>query len=126
MIKVDIDFRNATKEEIDAFYAIPGLEAAISHLQTHNRQYNTVLTVIQPNDQIVEVKVLIMEFMRKHKMEAGHVIPTKPFQFQFYMNLNPKQQSLVEPALEALVAENVLENNGSQFRLTEIGFGVLY
>ena len=126
MIKVDVDFRNATKAEIDAFYSIPGMEAALSQLQTHNRQFNTAITIIQPNDQLVEVKVLLLEFMRGHKMETGHVIPTRALQFQFLPTLNPMQTKLLEAALDALVSEGVLDWAGGQYRLTAAGFGVLY
>jgi hypothetical protein len=126
MIKFDLDFSNATQAEVDAFYAIQGMQSAIAHLQTNNRKYNTVLTVIEPGNQLVEVKALIMEFMRKLKMEAGNPIPAGPFAHTFMHGLNPKQQQLVDAALESFVSDDVLKETNGNFHLTERGFEVLY
>ncbi|MBU9218901.1 hypothetical protein KTD55_33125 [Burkholderia gladioli] len=126
MIKIDIDFRNSTQAEIDAFYAVPGLQAALSEVQTNNRRYNAILTIRQPGDQLAEVKVLLMEFMREHNMQAGHVIPQKPFMFTFLPSLNPKQQGLIDDAATALVNEGVLTDEGGILRLTENGAQALY
>lgn len=126
VIKVDIDFRNATQTEIDAFYGIPGLQAALSELQTNNRRYNAVLTVLEPGNQVVEVKVLLMEFMRKHNMKLGHVIPQKPFLFTFVPSLNPRQKELLESVMTALVKEGVLADDGGSLRLTDVGYQALY
>lgn len=126
MIKFEIDFKNATQAEIDAFYAIPGMESAISHLQSHNRQYNAQVTVVQPNDQLVEIKVMIFEFMRGFKLEAGNVIPSGPFQHVFVPKLNPKQCGLIDKALTTLVSEGVLEDVNGNLRLTALGFDAIY
>lgn len=126
MIKFELDFSNATQAEVDAFYAIQGMQSAITHLQTNNRKYNTSLTVIEPGNQIVEVKVLVMEYMRKLKMQAGDVIPAGPFVHSFIQGLNPKQQKLVDAALASFVADDVLKEAGGNYWLTEHGFEVLY
>jgi hypothetical protein len=126
MIKFDIDFRNATQAEVEAFYSIQGMQSAIAHLQTNNRKYNTLLTVIEPGNQLVEVKALIMEFMRKLQIEAGNVIPTGPFAHSFIHRLNPKQQQLVDAALMSFVSDDVLREDGGNYVLTERGFEVLY
>lgn len=126
VIKVDIDFRNATQTEIDTFYGIPGLQAALSELQTNNRRYNAVLTVHEPGNQLVEVKVLLMEFMRKHNMKSGHAIPQKPFMFTFVPSLNPVQKELLESVVATLVNEGTLTDDGGSLRLTEVGYQALY
>lgn len=126
MIKIDIDFRNATQAEIDAFYAVPGLQAALSEVQTHNRRFNTILTILEPGGQLAEVKVLLMEFMRRHNMKAGHTIPQKPFMFTFLPSLNPRQKDLIDDAATALVHEGVLTDEGGTLRLTELGMQALY
>lgn len=126
MIKFEIDFQKATQAEIDAFYAIPGMQSAISELQTHNRQYNALVTVLAPNDQLVEVKVMIMEFMRKFKLEAGNLVPARPFQHYTLTEFNPKQRALIDSAFAALVSEGVLEPVNGDFKLTGFGFETIY
>jgi hypothetical protein len=126
MIKIDIDFRNATQTEIDAFYAVPGLQAALSEVQTNNQRYNAILTILEPGGQLAEVKVLLMEFMRKLNMKAGDVVPQKPYLFTFLPSLNPQQKNLIGDAANALVTEGVLTGEGGTLRLTEIGMQVLY
>lgn len=126
MIKFELDFRNATQAEIDAFYAIDGMQSAIDHLQTNNRKYNTALTVLSPGDQLVEVKALIMAFMRERKMAVGNAIPAKPFTFSFLPGLNPKQGALVDSALESFVSEDVLSKKGGDYFLTAHGLEILY
>jgi hypothetical protein len=126
MIKFNLDFSNATQVEVDAFYAIQGMQSAIAHLQTNNRKYNTILTVIEPGSQLVEVKVLIMEFMRKLEMEAGNPIPAGPFAHTFMHGLNPKQKTLVDAAFASFVSDDVLKEEGGNYLLTERGFEVLY
>lgn len=126
MIRFDLDFSNATQAEVEAFYAIDGMQSAIAHLQTNHRKYNTVFTVLRPGDQLVEVKVLIMEFMRKYKMEAGNVLPSKPFTFSFLQGLSPKQGQLVDAALASFVSDDVLRQEGGNYFLTAHGFEVLY
>lgn len=126
MIKFEIDFQKATQAEIDAFYAIPGMQSAISQLQTHNRQYNALVTVLTPNDQLAEVKVLILEFMRKFKVEAGNLVPARPFQNYTITEFNPKQRALIDGAFAALVSEGVLEPANGDFKLTTLGFETIY
>ena len=126
MIKIDIDFRNATQAEIDAFYAVPGLQAALSEVQTHNRRYNAILTILEPGSQLAEVKALLMQFMRSLNMRAGNVIPQKPLMFNFLPSLNPQQKDLIEDAATALVNEGVLTDDGGTLRLTELGMQALY
>ncbi|MFA8392949.1 hypothetical protein ACEPUD_22830 [Burkholderia ubonensis] len=84
------------------------------------------MTVHQPGNQLVEVKVLLMEFMRGHNMKAGHVIPVKPYQFTFVPSLNAKQRTLLNATLDALMKEGVLVEDQGNYRLTDLGFEALY
>jgi hypothetical protein len=70
--------RNATQAEINALYAVPGFQAAISEVQTNGRSYNTVVAVLQAGGRLSEVKELLMQFMRDNNMKAGNTIPQKP------------------------------------------------
>lgn len=126
MIKISIDFRDATQSEIDAFYAVPGLATALADVQTNNRTLNTIVTIQQRDDRIGEVKDLILDFLRDHKVKAAGTIPEKPFRFSFVPSLNPTQKILLQEAIASLVDDGVLLEDGHVLRLTEVGAKVLY
>ena len=126
MIKINIDYSNATESEIATLNAIPGFKSSITEIQTNDRQYNTLMTVIEPGNHFAEVKALVMGFMREMRMEEGHAIPAKPYNFNFLPKLNPKQRDLSDEVLEALVVEGILTSGQDNYRLTRAGFDALY
>ncbi|GLC97068.1 hypothetical protein Tamer19_64770 [Cupriavidus sp. TA19] len=94
MIKIDIDLRDATNAEIDTFYGMPGFGNVLRELKDSGNRYNAVLTIREPRDESEALVSLLMEFMRKQKMQVGDVIPEKPFRFEFVPFLNPRQQEI--------------------------------
>ena len=126
MIKIDIDLRNATQGEIDALYGIPGFESALSELHANGRRYGALVNVLQADDEVGEVKASLMRFMRAYNMKSGNTIPQKPFMFTFMPSLTPRQSDLLQSAVDALVNDGILADDGGTLRLTDTGYQALY
>ncbi len=126
MIKIDIDLRDATNAEIDTLYGMPGFGNVLRELKDSGNRYNAVLTVREPGDESEALVSLLMEFMRKQKMQVGDVIPEKPYRFEFVPSLNPRQQELLPHMFESFATSRWLQKDGEVFRLTEDGLRALY
>lgn len=65
----------------------------------------------------------ILTFIKSHKLQANHVIPVKPFRFNFFPTLDPVEQSNIEAALDELREASIIDEND---KLTEQGFARIW
>jgi hypothetical protein len=126
VIKIDIDMRDATNAEIDAFYGMPGLGDVLRELKDNANRYNAILTTREPGDVSEGLATLMLDFMRAERMQVGNVIPEKSFRFTFVPSLNPRQQEMLPHLLESLVVSRLLQKDDGVYRLTKEGYQFLY
>lgn len=126
MIAVQIDFTNATQEEQAAFRAIPGMKEVLETLNVRGREFNTVLSVLMETDELAPVREGLLDIMRNGNAQVGHVLNVKAVQFQLMPKLNPKQQDLLAPAADQLVAQGIFEKRDGHYFLTVTGYDFIY
>jgi len=126
MIHVKVDFSHASQAEMAVFYSYPELEAAIEFLKIHKDELDMTLTIRDPNDALSEIKEKVLEWMRKDRMVVGNYFPNITFEQYGNRALNPKEISLLESAYKLMEKENILVKEKDRYRLTQVGFNVLY
>lgn len=72
-----------------------------------------------------EMKSFVLSFSRQYNLDTGDLLPARPLALKA-ISLNPKQQEALEPAITALVNDDIFEEKNGQYYLTANGRNVLY
>lgn len=76
-----------------------------------------------------ELKLRIMQEFEKGNRKVNEIIPLRTFQFGLLAQLNPKEQELIDLAINELIDEGKItyhEDGLKCLRLTQVGFDGLY
>ncbi len=73
-------------------------------------------------------KRLLIRYLEKDnsRAKAGDVLNARAFQHQHMLHWNPKQKAALDPTLQKMEAEGLIESTGDNVVLTQKGFDALY
>ncbi|WP_156901602.1 hypothetical protein [Azohydromonas australica] len=78
------------------------------------------------SDEIEFVKSEILDYFRERNADVGHALHAPAFNFQRIMRWNPKQKAALDEAVAELIADGLVESDGSTVVLTKRGVDLIY
>ena len=81
---------------------------------------------IDEDDAIEKIGQLILDRFAKTNSKVGHMVNDRWLGFELLEQLNPKEQDLIEIAVNKLIADDYVEFGNKGIVLTQGGFDKIY
>ena len=73
-----------------------------------------------------EVRLDIIDFFRKIRADAGHILPARAFFNQVIIHYSPKQSAALDDAVAGLENDGIVEKKSGDIFLTVKGVNEIY